>query len=213
MNQEVIPKVDLIKDSLTHLLTLSFGKTSSPSYPLAVSVAIGANKYDEIKLGSNTVHLVAFSKNRDGAARAMSLLQYISDWKTTQIYGGGKLLQTYYRVSQVLRCYLEATACDDWRAHCHEIIDDPYYEQPINAKLGFTIVMFPDQAEIKEPKFIDRYVFPCNLVRHDFHHRTSEHPSNPIHQIQALAISNGCDICPFFNPNGYRKVGQKPKIY
>lgn len=213
MKNETLTTVDLINDSLTHLLTVSFGKSSSPSYPLAINVAKGASKYDEIKVSNNIAHLAAFDKNREDAARALFLLHYISDWKTTQIYGGGKLLQTFYRVSYTLRCYLEATACDDWRAHCHTVIDDPFYEAEVNTALGFTIVMFPDQAEKKTPKMIGRYIFPCAMLRHDFHHRTKEHPADPIHQIQAEAISIGCDICPYFNPKEYKKVGEKPKLF
>lgn len=207
---DLIPKVDLLNDSITHLLTVSFGKTSSPSYPLAVSVAMGADKYDEIKLGGNTVHMVAFAKNRDGAARAISLLQYISEWKTTQIYGGGKLMQTYYRVSQVLRCYIEATACEDWRAHCQTVIDDPFYESKFSG--GFQIMITPIPIGQPPPKRADRYIFPCTLLQPNFHHRTSDHPADPIHQIQAEAISIGCDICPYFNPRGYKKVDQKQKL-
>lgn len=213
MTNEILSTVDLIKDSLTHLLTVSFGKSSSPSYPLAVNVAKGASKYDEIRVGGNIAHLVAFEKNREDAARALFLLHYISDWKTTQIYGGGKLLQTFYRVSNALRCYLEATACDDWRAHCHTVIDDPYYESSFNGSCEIRIFVSTEPVEPKPPKMVGRYIFPCAMLQHDFHHRTKEHPSDPIHQIQAEAISIGCDICPFFNPREYRKVGEKPKLF
>lgn len=206
MENELAPKVDLINDSFTHLLTISFGKSSSPAYPLAVSVARGADKYDVVKLGKTTVHLVAFSKSREGAARAISLLQYISEWKTTQIYGGGKLLQTYYRVSNTLRCYLEATACEDWRAHCHVVIDDPFHTRKSATNINISIVTSSYEAEGREKASIDRYIFPCSLLRHDFHHRSKEHPSDPTHQIQAEAISIGCDICPYFNPKEYKKI-------
>jgi hypothetical protein len=213
MTNEISPTVDLIKDSLTHLLTVSFGKSTSPSYQLALNVAKGASKYDEIKVGGNIAHLVAFDKNREDAARALFLLHYISDWKTTQIYGGGKLLQTFYRVSNTLRCYLEATACDDWRAHCHTIIDDPFYESADKSFFELKIVISAEPAEPKNSKMIDRYIFPCSMLQRDFHHRTKEHPSNPIHQIQAEAISIGCDLCPFFDPKEYKKVGEKQKLY
>lgn len=204
----MVSVVDLVKDSLTHLLTVSFGKSSSPSYPLAVNVAQGADKYDEILLGKNPVHFVAFAKNRDGAARAMALLHYISDWKSTQIYGGGKVLQNYYRVSEVLRCYLEAVACDDWKAHCYSVIDDPFYERKERSNSGFTIFFSTDSTTQKE-EWIDEYIFPCTLLQPNFHHRTSRHPSDPIHQIQAEGIGIGCDLCPLFDAGGYSKVGQR----
>lgn len=205
MSNSIVPKIDLIKDSLANLLGVSFGKSSSPSYPLAVSVAQGAKKYEELVLGGNTVHMAIFEKSRDGAARAMSLLQYISDWKSTQIYGGGKLMQNYYRVSEVLRCYLAATACDDRRAHCHMVIDDPYYVPKRVVGIRVTFDPYQEPEEVRT----DRYIFPCSLLHQHFHHKTSEHPSDPKHQIQAEAISVSYDLCPFFNPDEYEKIGQK----
>jgi len=209
MANEIVPKIDLIKDSLANLLGVSFGKSSSPSYPLAISVAQGAKMYEELVLGSNTVHMAVFDKTRDGAARAMSLLLYISEWKSTQIYGGGKLLQNYYRISEVLRCYLEATACEDKRAHCHMVIDDPYHVAP--HVVGYRIVTDP-HYEPKEVR-VDRYIFPCALLHQNFSHKSSEHPSGLTQQIQAEAISVSCDLCPYFDPKEYKKVGEKVTVY
>ncbi len=209
MGNEIVPKIDLIKDSLANLLGVSFGKSSSPSYPLAVSVAQGAKMYEELVIGSNTVHLAVFDKTRDGAARAMSLLLYISEWKSTQIYGGGKLMQNYYRVSEVLRCYLAATACDDRRAHCHMVIDDPLKKQP--TVTGFSVV-FDSNYETKE-YIVDRYIFPCSLLNQHISHQPSEHPSDLVHQIQAAAVSESCDLCPYFDPKEYKKVGEKVTVY
>lgn len=209
MANDIIPKIDLIKDSLANLLGISFGKSSSPSYPLAISVAQGAKMYEELILGSNTVHMAIFDKSRDGAARAMSLLLYISEWKSTQIYGGGKLLQNYYRISEVLRCYLSATACEDRRAHCHMVIDDPYQKTP--HIVGYKVMLDP-YYEPKEIR-VDRYIFPCSLLHQNFSGKTSEHPSGPAQQIQAEAISVSCDICPYFNSKEYVKIGEKVTTY
>jgi len=73
-----ISKVDLVNDSITHLLAVSFAKTSSKNYPLAVNMAQGASKYDEVTIGRLIVHLAAFQKNKEEAARALALLGYIS---------------------------------------------------------------------------------------------------------------------------------------
>lgn len=209
MDNRIVSKIDLINDSLANLLGISFGKSSSPSYPLAVSVAQGAKKYEELALGGNTVHMAIFEKSRDGAARAMSLLQYISDWKSTQIYGGGKLLQNYYRISEVLRCYLAATACDDRRAHCYMVIDDPAFTPP--RVTGFSLTFDPNYETRK--LLVDRYIFPCALLNQHISHKPVEHPSDLVHQIQAAAVSESCDICPFFDSKEYKKVGERVEVY
>ncbi len=36
-----------------------------------------------------------------------------------------------------------------------------------------------------------------------------DHPASPEDQIQAGAVGNGCDWCPFFDPRGYRRIGTR----
>jgi hypothetical protein len=84
------------------------------------------------------------------------------------------------------------------------VIDDPFKE-PITVT-GFRVVM--DPYEPKEIK-TDRYIFPCVLLHDHFHHRTSEHPSDPKDQIQAVAIDVSYDLCPLFNAQNYELIGQR----
>jgi hypothetical protein len=61
--------VDLVEDSFSHLLTVSFAKTRSAHYPLVVNLAEGAAKYEVRDIGSIPVHFVAFSKEKEDATR------------------------------------------------------------------------------------------------------------------------------------------------
>lgn len=208
MEKEIAVKVDLIRASLTSLLALSFAKSSSQSYRLAVHLAQQAAFYYEEKIGSHIVHSVAFEKSREDAARAVALLQYIGGWKSTQIFAGGKVLQDKYRISQVLRCYLEAAACDDWKAHCHTVIDDPFAARHYSDGPSIVISASP----LRFSQEIDEYLFPCSYLNPFFRRKSDKHPSDPIHQIQAAAITVGCDLCPFFDAKEYKKVGQRTKM-
>lgn len=210
MGKELIPKVDLIQASIDHLIAISFPKSSSTLYPLAVNIAQGASLYDEIPLGSRLVHLVVFTRTREDAGRARSLIQYTSGWKGVQIFAGGKLIQNTWQVTQVLECFLEASACKDWTAHCHRVIDDPYVNNPDEQSLSFTITM-SDKPHFKEAIPIDRYIFPCSFLNGRFKFQT-DHPAKPEDQIQAKAVESGCDWCPYFDPSQYRKIGTR-KIY
>ena len=203
-----IPKVDLLNDSITHLIAVSFAKTSSKNYPLAVNVAQGAAKHDEVTIGRIVVHLAAFQKSKEDAARALVLLGYISGWKGVQIFAGGKIIQNYYRATEVLNCYLGALACADHKAHCLSIINDPYSEYPKAYSSSVTMTISLEPRPEPEPVFVDRYIFPCKLLQPYFSFQT-DHPSSPQDQIQAGAVERGCDFCPLFDAHIFGKTGSK----
>jgi hypothetical protein len=207
MAEAITKTVDLIEDSLSHLLALSFSKSASPVYPLAVNIAQGAAKYAELEVSRKPVHLVAFAKTRDEAARALALIGYVSGWKTTQVFAGGRLMQRPYTVQQVLDCYLGASACHDRTAHCHRVIDDPYDTQ-LDLEDAFTIRVSTGPEPPRQRVEIDRYLFPCSLLKDRFRFQV-DHPASPEDQIQAGAVRDGCDWCPLFDPRDYGRIGTR----
>ena len=118
---------------------MSFSKSPSQLYSLAANVAEGADRHAEIEVDGKAVHLVAFARGPDQAARALALIRYVSGWKATQIFVGGRLAQHPHGVTQVLDCYLEASACDDRTAHCEKVVDDPYDTQLDRETGGITM--------------------------------------------------------------------------
>ena len=106
---------------------------------------------------------------------------------------------------------MEASACVDWKAHCHLVIDDPRFERWNGFSMNMKIIISdnPRQAEFpKEAIEIDRYLFPCSYIHSHFNFQL-DHPSNPESQIQAEAVSAGCNWCPYFDPFGYKKIGKR----
>ena len=202
----VAEAVDLLSESRTGLLALSFAKTASEGYPLAVNVAQGAARYAEVEIGTRLVHLVAFAKTPEDAARALALLHYIAGWKTTQVFAAGKLVANAYGVAEVLECFLQGTACRDRTAHCQSVIDDPYDPERAGESEGFTVRLSLDPAGFRKPVEVDRYLFPCSFLRPRFRFQT-DHPASPQDQIQAAAVKEGCAWCPYFDPAGFQKTG------
>lgn len=209
MSGDMVKGINLIEESFTNLLTVQFSKSSSQSYRLAVNVSEGAGMYQETKIGAHTIHTVVFRKNREDAARAVALLQYVAGWKSTLVYGGGKLLQDRYKTSQVLRCYLEAAACEDWKAHCYVVIDDPFEKSKEQSGIDTSIIITADA--VTEERTVEEYIFPCKFLNPHFRRMNQKHPSAAVHQIQAAAIAIGCDMCPYFNAKGYENVGLRKK--
>ncbi|MHB8067697.1 MAG: hypothetical protein ACYDIC_07335 [Desulfobaccales bacterium] len=201
MEERQVVKVDLIEDSLSHLLTLCFAKSSAFTYSIAVHLAKSAEKYDETYIGKTLLHMAAFGKNREDAARAMTLIGYIRGWKATKIFAGGKIIQDVYRSLSVLRCYIESLACNDWTAHCFMVIDDPYSQLPSQL---ITIITLNEIEKPNLPKK-DKFIFPCAFLKQYFRFQIG-HPASPENQLQAKAIEIGCDWCPRFNQHAYQKI-------
>jgi len=205
------PKVNLVEDSRTHILAIAFPRTNSQVYPLAVSIALGAAKHDTMNIGRTVTHLVAFARNRDDAGRALALLGYINTWKSIQIYAGGKLLQNIGEATSVLRCYVESTACDDWRAHCLQVIDDPSHTlvRPPSVRVTLSMSGTGQSSPEEEEEQPDRYMFPCRLLYPTFRFQI-DHPASFRNQIQAAAVSRGCDWCPHFKADHFSKLTTPP---
>lgn len=187
--------VDLVGDSLTHLLTAAFPRSPSTVYPLAVSIASGASKYQEFVVGKKTLHLAAFENTPKGAARATAMLRYIHDWKGVQVYARGRMVKHPIAAAMMLDCYLEALQCKDWRAHCFAMVENPF-ERP-------AIAPAPGDAT---QQLGARYVFPCAYLKPYFYFERG-HPSSLLNLIEAAAIDHGCDWCPLFDSNNFQPEG------
>lgn len=189
---------------------MTFAKSTSQNYPLAVNIAQSAKYYQEGTIEKKIYHFVCFEKSREDAGRAHALMHYISGWKGARVFTGGKLVQNFWEVTQVLECYLEASGCNDWRAHCYKMIDDPYLPSTENRSLSISISL-TSKKNIKQKRDIDRFIFPCKFLHQLFRFQI-DHPSSPENQIQAGAVETGCDWCPNFDAQSFEKKGARTII-
>lgn len=199
--------VDFFGESLANLLVVAFPKSSSKNFAFALSLAMGASKYGIMTVDGKPMHVACFARTQADAARASTFLSYASGWKGTLIFSAGKLVQSSYQVSQVLSCYLESCSCRDSRAHCQTIIDDPFSREVRDMSFSISIRLVENPPPKQEVK-IDRYSFPCKLLYPYFRFQ-ADHPASHQDQIQAAGVQRGCDVCPHFNPDDFRVVGEK----
>lgn len=196
----------LIEQSLQHAIAISFPKSTSASYDAAVNVAEHATYYRNGIVGKTLFHHAAFGKSRDQASLALALCGYIRSLKGVQYYGGGKMLLGWVAVESVLLCYLEATACTDFRAHCYRTLDeDRMYRRPREPGVTMGVNIFGKTKEIpvQSPP---RYLLPCTYLLKTQFGIDEDHPSSPIDQIQAAGIERGCDWCPNFSPKEFKRL-------
>lgn len=198
---------DPFQASLDCLIVVAFPKSSSKNFPFALSLAESANRYAVFAIGGKPMHVAAFTKSEADAGRAVAVLGYIASWKGTLIFSRGRMLQSSYQVSQVIDCYLNSCACRDQRAYCHSVIDDPFSEHIPDYGMSFSI-NFSTKPNLKQEIRIDQFSFPCKLLLPNFRFQR-QHPSTVEDQIQATGVKQGCNVCPNFEPDAFKKLGYR----
>ncbi|HXB62394.1 MAG TPA: hypothetical protein VNU94_06050 [Acidobacteriaceae bacterium] len=198
--------IDPFEASLDALLVVVFPKSSSKNYPFAVTIAQGAQQYSMMEMNGKPMHVAVFAKNQADAGRAQAVLGYIGGWKGTLFFSRGQMVQSGYRIAEVISCFLNSCACRDTQAYCFSVIDDPFVEVVQDMSMSFSISF--DEPKPKSEVEIDLYAFPCKLLRYRFQFQKN-HPSTPQDQIQASGVQHGCNICPNFNPDAFVKVGSR----
>lgn len=206
-SDELVPHVDPLVDSIGQLMGVVFAANSSTNYSLAVRVSSKALRYAAVKMDGRLRHFVVFGKERNDASRALALLEMARDWKSLKVFVDGRLLSIPWGALPVLTCYTKALACDDWRAHCYRVIDDPSDESGHRNRREFRVQLGGGGRDAPKPK---RFLFPCSYLRTNFRF-TSDHPSTPRDQIQAGAVDNGCDWCPCFAAEAYKELEDEPE--
>ncbi len=189
------------------LLSVIFGKTNSPSYPLALEFARGASSYDEGMIEGRLFHVAHFRKDREGAQRAYLLLNHAAKWSSFEVYARGRPIHSAFDVFGVLQCYLEALACSDFRAHCLCMIEDKPEKE---SRPLLSIEFFPKKIEPPAPiiRLVNRSSFPCSRLLRNFSFRFQPgHPASRPDQIQAEAVKKNIDICPIFDPGSFKELG------
>jgi hypothetical protein len=182
--------IDPFQASLGCLLVVSFPKSNSKYYAFALSMAEGAERYGVATIGGKPMHVAVFGMTQADVGRASALIGYTRGWKGAFIFVGGKIVHDSYRLEEVLKCYLQSCQCRDTKAHCHFVIDDPFESE--------------SGSQFFNPGG-DKYIFPCKHLVTWFRFQNN-HPSSIEDQIQAAGVEFGCNLCPNFAPNDFRKV-------
>lgn len=186
-------------------MIIVFAKSSSKNFSLVLSAAEGAKKFIRLDVGGADTYFACFGKDRIDAGRALTILDYVYSWKGIQCFSKGRLLTDLYRLKDVLNCYLNSQLCRDPKAHCYTIVDDPLISATRNTELCLSIRL-GSSPSYKQRVEIDRYSFPCNRIFPHFRFQ-KDHPATIEDQIQACAVSMGCDWCPNFDADKWKKVG------
>lgn len=185
-----------------------FTKSSSKNYKAAISLAQKAAHYGEHEIDGALYHVAVFSRDPRQFMLANVLIDFVAEWKATIIVCGGRRLHNRYKFSQLAACIGAAAQCADPRAHCCEVVQRVYMEDPY-AQISVMMLQIRMPGEIpveEEPrKPVPGYVTPCRLLRMTGS-LSRHHPASPEAQIEALAKTDFIDVCPFFDPVQFREI-------
>lgn len=196
-----IEKIDPFAESAGLLLVIAFNKSSSPNFPLALTMAKTAQRFVVADIGGRIMHVVGFAKNQADAGKAAAFMGYANTWKGVMVFSNGALVSNTKRLSIVLDCYLQSCACRDPKAHCRQVIDDPLQKMERSP-------YEPHITPVFSAKMVDirQRAFPCKLLRPAMRFQ-SYLDATPGDQIQAAGVKHGCSICPRFDPDDFPDVG------
>lgn len=209
MNKDIVAAIDPTRDCIGNLMAVVFPKSTSSTYPLSVNIAKSAYRYGETIIENKIFHMALFAITREDIKRALALLNYLMSLKGFSIFINGNSYNNPYSVYSVLQCYSNAINCNDYRAHCHIVIDDPFKETyRSHGALSFSLQLIDKQPDNIKPTVIERYLFPCKHLKQLFSFQKG-HPSTPQDQIQAAGIDHHCEWCPNFHPEEFIKLPTK----
>jgi len=108
---------DIVQASFVCPLAIQFPKSRAGAYSYALAHARGAAMYREDTIDGILTHVAAFAASPEDMSRAAATLTNLKGYRGLLIYARGQMVD-WYLALRVLRCFRDACACRDPRAHC-----------------------------------------------------------------------------------------------
>lgn len=186
-------RYDLAARSLGVLLVVVFPKSRARSYPVAVTVASNAAFFETGKLEGTTVHVAAFAKTAEDAARALSVMDSLQGIKGVQYWAQGNSLGSTRRLRNVIECYMASHRVEDPRYYCRSSVTVDEGGTPT-----FTINMLELMGFARNRRAERRGQVPCRLVS-IYSLGAVRSKSAWRSMVQSAAVEKNCDACPRFD--------------
>ena len=189
---------------LSHLYENKFvvfvSKSLSKNMPLVLNMLQQANDFAEINIGGKTVYAAAFEVTMDKAMLLYGILDLAMTWKGFSLFYNKRVIIEYSKMMDTLNCFMKASDCNDYKAHCNIMDRDIEYQNRM------TIVISLASNPIQEKKQTTTWLIPCRKLYYARRDLREDHPATMNNQLQALAINQSCHWCPFLKIDDFKII-------
>lgn len=196
--------------STNYLITVFFAQSRSKNFEAALNIAMQANHFEEVTVGNSKFYLASFGITLPQSSLALLLMDFVNNWKGSHIFLKGVPLRNSYNIISTLECFQNSMRCSNSQAHCHTIqkmIGETANPQSTSFSINIKVEHFLDKILPKEEvKEEVKWIHPCRKISYYLRELNSQHSASLQDQLQAQAVSHGCDICPNFKPSDLRKI-------
>lgn len=194
------------------LISVVFGHSRSKNFEAALNIAMQAETFQKIEIGGSRFYLSSFGLSLPQASLSLLLLNLATNWKGTHVFLKGTPITNLYNIISTLECFQNSMRCADSKAYCHTIqktMGEQSHSYSMSYKINISVERDHPLDKIlpkEEQKPIPLWIHPCKKLSYYSRDLNPLHPSSLQDQLQAQAVSHGCDICPNFKPNDLREI-------
>lgn len=179
---------------------MRFDSNRKANFERVKKMCAKASYFIEEPAGKKSMFLVVFEKTAEQVRLASAITSELhsASWKYT-LFANGRVQRNKHALLNTLDCMAVASRCKDHRAHCHQILEDPFEET--ERPIGLTFSIFNVSEESDEPK--EFWTLPCKMLD-GFVKFDRRLKANPAAQLDAAAVARNVNLCPFFAPSEFK---------
>lgn len=179
-----------------------FPLTRAASSVTAASMSAAAVQHWRLELDGKPWQCALFGTTPAQFSIARMVVWHVARVKGGMAFGAGLPLANLHKTVVALDCAAAAAACHDHRAHCHLVLVQRETFDTLHAAgvdIPIPVSSYTSTVENIGPGD-DAYTAPCRLLVRAGFRPQPRHPSSPADQLQAAAVREGMQWCPFFKP-------------
>lgn len=185
-----------------------FRSSKKKAFSDCLALAKRASFFAEAEEDGVLYNYVGFDRSPKMAALIVPFLSSLKNLPGHLCFFEGQIEKVNWRLINVMECYSRGAKAKDQKAYC-EVYTERLFEKP-HFRLG--VDMKTLQNELFDEDEETPAMCPCKEIE-PFLMLSRKSPTPMINQIQALAEDKRINLCPLFNPDGFKEILPEPKKY
>ena len=179
------------------LVGIKFQANRSANFQYVLNIISKANTFYQV----DKLYLAVFTNTFDQMRLLSLVMNETRDWKNLTLYANGRPQRNRHPILNMLQSFLTASACSSYKDHCHEIIEDPFTENPSNREVLTVDVLGNEIWNVE--KRAERWLLPCKNLKGFLRLHVNDKP-RAREKLEAVAIERNCNLCPYFRAEDFK---------